>query len=125
MIRLLLVDDQPVIRQGLWRRLSLEPDMKVIGEASNGREAVSLAQQLAPDIVLMDIVMPEMDGISAAALMRTGALQSIVVLLSIYDDVSVRARARTAGASAFVNKNGEIEALIAAIRLAAEQKKTK
>ena len=100
MIRLVLVDDQPSVRQGLRMRLTLEPDMTVVGEASNGREAMTLVQQLAPDIVLMDVEMPEMDGIEASAVMRASTPQSAVVMLSIYDDVSTRARAHAAGAAA-------------------------
>jgi DNA-binding NarL/FixJ family response regulator len=124
MIRLVLVDDQSIVRQGLRRRLTLEPDMTVVGEASNGREAMTLLQQLTPDIVLMDVEMPEMDGISATAVMRASAPHSAVVLLSIYDDVSTRARGHAAGAAAFVDKSGAIEVLIATIRQAAEHKKT-
>ncbi len=71
MIRLVLVDDQPVVRQALRRRLALETDMAVVGEASNGREAMAIVQQLAPDIVLMDVEMPEMDGVSTTAAIHT------------------------------------------------------
>ena len=124
MIRLVLVDDQPGVRQGLRMRLTLEPDMTVVGEASNGREALTLVQQLAPDIVVMDVQMPEMDGIEAAAMMRASTPQSAVVMLSIYDDVSTRARAHAAGAVAFVTKSGAIEVLVATIRQAAEHRKT-
>ena len=124
MIRLVLVDDQPSVRQGLRMRLTLEPDMTVVGEASNGREAMTLVQQLAPDIVLMDVEMPEMDGIEASAVMRASTPQSAVVMLSIYDDVLTRARAHAAGAAAFVNKSGAIEVLVATIRQAAEHRKT-
>ena len=67
MIRLVLVDDQAAVRQGLRMRLLLEPDIAVIGEANSGKEALALVQQLCPDVVLMDIEMPDMDGISAAA----------------------------------------------------------
>ena len=124
MIRLVLVDDQPVVRQALRRRLALESDIAVVGEASNGREAVTLVEQLIPDIVLMDVEMPEKDGISATVIMRTIAPQSAVVLLSIHDDVSMRARAQRAGAAAFVHKSGEIDVLIDTIRGAAKPKKT-
>jgi DNA-binding NarL/FixJ family response regulator len=124
MIRLVLVDDQPGVRQGLRMLLTLEPDMTVVGEASNGREALTLAQQLAPDVVLMDVEMPEMDGIEAAAMMRASTPQSAVVMLSIHDDVSTRARTHAAGATAFVNKSGAIEALVATIRQAAQHRKT-
>jgi len=99
--------------------------MTVVGEASSGREAITLVQQLTPDIVLMDVEMPEMDGISATAEIRASTPQSAIVILSIYDDVSTRERAHAAGAAAFVNKSGEIEALIATIRQSAEQKKAR
>jgi DNA-binding NarL/FixJ family response regulator len=123
MIRLVLVDDQSVVRQGLRMRLTLEPDITVVGEASNGKEAMTLVHQLQPDIVLMDLLMPELDGIEAAALLRASTPPSAVVMLSIYDDASTRARAQVAGAAAFVNKSGAIEVLLATIRQTAEQRK--
>lgn len=124
MIRLVLVDDQPGVRQGLRMLLTLEPDITVVAEANTGREAVTLVQALSPDVVLMDVEMPEMDGIAAAAMIHDGSPQSAVVMLSIHDDMSVRARAHAAGAAAFVNKNGAVEGLVATIRQAAEQRKT-
>jgi DNA-binding NarL/FixJ family response regulator len=124
MIRLVLVDDLPGVRQGLRMLLTLEPDMTVVGEGSNGREAMILVQRLAPDVVLMDVEMPGMDGIEAAATIHAGIPQCAVVMLSIHDDVSTRARANAAGAAAFVNKNGAFEVLVATIRQAAEQRKT-
>ena len=99
-------------------RLLLEPDMTVVGEASNGKEALALVQQICPDVVLMDIEMPDMDGISTTALLRTMVPQSVVVILSINDDSVMRARAQKAGAMAFVEKRGSMEALLAAIRSA-------
>ena len=116
MIRLVLVDDQAAVRQGLRMRLLLEPDMAVIGEASNGKEALALIQQLCPDVVLMDIEMPDMDGISATAALRTIVPQSGIVILSIHDDSSMRTRAQRAGARAFVEKRGSMETLLTAIR---------
>lgn len=119
MIRLLLVDDQPAVRRGLEMRLHMEPDMQVVGEASTGKEALSLVQELAPDVVLMDVEMAEMDGIEAAAALREAVSQSAVVILSIHDDINTRKRAQAAGAVAFVEKRGATDALLAAIRLAA------
>ncbi len=121
MIRLLLVDDQPAVRRGLGLRLHLEPDIQVVGEASNGREALSLAQALSPDVVLMDVEMPEMDGIEATVALRIADPQSAVVILSIHDDVETRKRAQAAGAVAFVEKRGATDSLLAAIRQAARQ----
>ena len=119
MIRLLLVDDQPTVRRGLGLRLHLEPDMQVVGEAGNGKEALSLAQALSPDVVLMDVEMPEMDGIEATAALSAALSTSAVVILSIHDDAQIRGRAQAAGAVAFVEKRGATDSLLAAIRQAA------
>ena len=119
MIRVLLVDDQPVVRRGLRVRFQLEPDMQVIGEASTGSEALTLAQILTPDVVLMDIEMPDMDGIEATVALRTVVPQSIVVILSIHTDRQTRMKAQAAGAVAFVEKRGTTDILLAAIRQAA------
>ena len=124
MIRVLLVDDQPAVRRGLGLRLHLEPDMQVVGEAGTGKEALNLAQTLAPDVVLLDVEMPEMDGIEAAAALRTVVPLSAIVILSIHDDVQTRARAQAAGAVAFVAKGSTTDQLIATIRQAAEQPET-
>lgn len=95
--------------------------MAVVGEAGNGREATTLVEQLAPDVVLMDVEMPGMDGIAAAAVMREAAPQSAILMLSIHDDAVTKARAEAAGAAGFVGKNGAIEGLLATIRQVAEQ----
>jgi DNA-binding NarL/FixJ family response regulator len=121
MIRLLLVDDQPAVRRGLGLRFHLEPDLQVVGEASTGTEALALAQTLAPDVVLMDLAMPEMDGIEATAALRRMVPQSAVVILSIHDDAQTRRRAQEALAVAFVEKRGATDSLLAAIRQAAAQ----
>ena len=121
MIRVLLVDDQAVVRRALRVRFHLEPDLEVVGEASSGSEALSLAQTLTPDVVLMDLAMPGMDGIEATAALRRVVQQSVVVILSIYDDAQTRGRAQAAGAVAFVEKRGDTETLLSAIRLAAAQ----
>src|SRR5438876_3708828 len=102
MIKLLLVDDQSIVRQGLRRRLLLEPDIAVVGEASSGEQALELVESLAPDIVPMDVVMPGMDGITATMAMRANFPQSTVVMMSIHDDVHTRALVLAAGAAAFV-----------------------
>jgi DNA-binding NarL/FixJ family response regulator len=120
MIRLLLVDDQPVVRKGLRMRLTMEPDITVVGEASTGEEALVLVQSLAPDIVLMDVEMPGMDGITTTEVLRSRIPQSAVVMLSIYDDVLTRARAQAAGAAGFVEKRGAIEVLLTTIRQTAK-----
>jgi DNA-binding NarL/FixJ family response regulator len=115
-IRLLLVDDKPTVRRGLRIWLALEPNLEVVGEASDGSEAISLTHALRPDVVLMDVEMPGMDGISATAALRSVAPQSAVVILTLYDDTATRARAREAGAAAFVAKHLMEETLLAEIR---------
>jgi len=119
MIRVLLVDDQPVVRHALRVRFHLEPDLEVVGEASTGGEALVLAQALTPDVVLMDLQMPGMDGIEATAALHRVVPQSVVVILSIYDDEQTRGLARVAGAVAFVEKRGVTDNLLATIRKAA------
>src|SRR6266581_4167523 len=121
MIRVLLVDDQPAARRGLRVRFHLEPDMQVVGEASTGSEALTLVKELKPDVVLMDIEMPEMDGIEVTAALQTAVPQSAVVILSIHTDRQTRIRAQAAGAVAFVEKRGTTDTLLAAIRQAAGQ----
>lgn len=118
MIKLLLVDDQPSVRMGLRMRLALETDVTIVGEAGDGEAALSLAQTLHPDVIVMDVQMPRMDGISATAALRSVAPRSSVVLLSLYDDAATRARGQEAGALAFVQKQGTMDALLTAIRQA-------
>jgi DNA-binding NarL/FixJ family response regulator len=116
MIKLLLVDDQSIVRQGLRRRLLLEPDISVVGEASNGEQALELVQSLNPDIVLMDVEMPGMDGITATATILDSTSHCTVVMMSIHDDIHTRTRALAAGATAFVEKRGAVEVLLSTIR---------
>ena len=115
-IRLLLVDDRPDVRKGLRIWLALDPNMEVVGEASDGAEAISLARTLRPDVILMDVEMPGMDGISATAALRSAAPQSAVVILTLYDDATTRTLAREAGAAAFVAKHQMEETLLAEVR---------
>ena len=115
-IGVLLVDDRPTVRRGLRMWLEVEPEVSVVGEAADGEEAVSLAEKLRPDVVLMDVKMPGVDGIEA-----TGKLQAVdpciaVVILSLYDDTDTRVRARNAGAAAFVAKHRMKPELLVTIR---------
>lgn len=118
MIRVLLVDDQLVVRRGLRMCFQLEPDMQVVGEASTGKEAIALARTLTPDVVLVDIEMAEMDGIEVTTALRAIVPQSAIVILSIHTDRQTQIRARAAGAVAFVEKRGTTDLLLAAIRQA-------
>ena len=94
----------------------MEPDIVVIGEASSGEQALELVHALSPDIVLMDVEMPGMDGITATAALHANTPDGAVVMMSIHDDAITRARAQAAGAVAFVEKSGTLEVLLATIR---------
>jgi DNA-binding NarL/FixJ family response regulator len=118
MITLLLVEDEPLVRHGLRTWLERDAEMTVVGEASDGAEAITLAQALEPDVVLMDISLPTMDGISAAAALRATVPHSAVVFLSLYDDAATRARADAVGGATFVGKHEGVRALRSAIRQA-------
>lgn len=119
MITLLVVDDQPSVRRGLRMRLALEPDLMTLGEASNGLEALTAVGALNPDVVVMDVDMPHMDGIAATQRLARVAPATAVVILSIHDDEATRQRARAAGAAAFVAKQAGDRALLEAIYAAA------
>jgi NarL family two-component system response regulator LiaR len=89
-IRVLIADDHGVVRQGLTMYLGLDPEIEVIGEAANGEEAVTMARDLEPDVVLMDLLMPVMDGISATEEIKAGSTEvEVVALTSVLDDGAV------------------------------------
>jgi DNA-binding NarL/FixJ family response regulator len=117
-IRIMIADDHKVVRRGLRTFLELDPEMVVVGEAADGAEAVRLANQLQPDIVLMDLLMPEMDGIAATALIRRTLPETeVLALTSVLEDASVVGAVR-AGAIGYLLKDTEAEALCRAIRAA-------
>ncbi len=118
-IRLLLVDDHGVVRQGLRLFLKYDPDLEVVGEASDGAEALRLARELKPDVVLMDLLMPVMDGISATAAIRRELPDTeVLALTSVLEDASVVGAVR-AGAIGYLLKDTQAEALCQAIKAAA------
>ncbi len=119
MLTILIVDDQPSVLDALRQCFALEPDIQIVGKARDGASALALAQELHPDIVLTDIKMPNMDGLSATRVLRQIEPKIKVIILSIYDDSSTRAQALSAGAVEFVGKHDPAEALLAAIRRAA------
>jgi two-component system, NarL family, response regulator NreC len=117
--RILLADDHAVVRQGFKMLLSAQGDMEIVGEASNGREAVELAEQLKPDIVVMDVAMPELNGIEATRRLAGSAPHTRVIALSMHkDSVYVREILR-AGARGYLLKDSGAEDLVRAIRAVA------
>ncbi|MFI6558816.1 response regulator [Streptomyces sp. NPDC050534] len=119
-IRVLLVDDQPMIRTGFRLILESEPDIDVVGEASDGDEAVAGTEALKPDIVLMDIRMPGMDGVEATRRIVRSGSKSRVVILTTFDLDAHVVDALRAGASAFLVKDGPADSLVGAIRTVAD-----
>ncbi|HVB25147.1 MAG TPA: response regulator transcription factor [Ktedonobacteraceae bacterium] len=118
-IRVLIVDDHKVVRQGLRLFLRVDPDIEIVGEAANGAEAVERARQLAPDVVLMDILMPVMDGIAATAAIRKERPEiEVLGLTSILEDSAVVEIMR-AGAIGYLLKDLDGDDLCRAIRAAA------
>ncbi|MFI1352818.1 response regulator [Streptomyces sp. NPDC020898] len=120
MIRVLLTDDQPLVRHGLRVLIADQPGLEVAGEAANGEEAVRLAARLAPDVVVMDIRMPEMDGIEATRQIcaAPGTPPKVLVLTTFDDDEYVYGALR-AGASGFLVKDMDMDEILAAIRIVA------
>ena len=116
MIRLLIVDDQAAVRQGLHMLLATTPDVFVVGEACSGEAALDLAALLSPDVVLMDVELPGMDGIATTRAFHRLRPQAGIIVLSIHDDEHTRTLAQSAGAAAFVAKSMAPDTLLAAIR---------
>ncbi|HJT57139.1 MAG TPA: response regulator transcription factor [Ktedonobacteraceae bacterium] len=118
-IRILLVDDHAVVRKGLRTFLSYDSDLEVVGEAADGAEALSMARKLTPDVVLMDLLMPGMDGIAATAAIRRELPEiEVLALTSVLEDASVVGAVR-AGAIGYLLKDTQAEALCQAIKAAA------
>jgi two-component system, NarL family, response regulator NreC len=116
--RVLLADDHTLIRAGLRMVVDSEPDLTVVGEANDGREAVRLAGQLKPDVVVMDIGMPKLNGIEASRQIRTELPDTQVVMLSMHSDEAYVLRALKAGAKAYLLKDSAEADLARAIRAA-------
>ena len=118
-IRVLLADDQQLMREGLRVLLDLTPDIRVIGEAGDGAEAVERAQQLCPDVVLMDVRMPRLDGVAATRRLHDTCPEVKVIILTTFDDDEYVFEGLRAGAVGYLLKDTPSEQLFAAIRAAA------
>ena len=118
-IRILIADDHSVVRQGLKMFLGLDPELEVVGEAANGEEAVRKAGELHPDVVLMDLLMPKMDGITATATIRRAQPDTeVIALTSVLEDATVVSAVR-AGAIGYLLKDTQADELCGAIHAAA------
>jgi DNA-binding NarL/FixJ family response regulator len=115
----LLVDDEPLVRLGFSMVLAAHDDLQVVGEAGNGAEAVELAGRLRPDVVVMDVRMPVLDGVAATRRIVSAGLPSRIVVLTTFDLDEYAFAALQAGASGFLLKNTEPAVLVAAIRTVA------
>ncbi|NLX70805.1 MAG: response regulator transcription factor [Clostridiales bacterium] len=115
-IKVLIADDHSLIRKGLEQLLELEGDIEVIGEASNGKEAVEKAIQLNPDVILMDVNMPVQNGVNAIRELKENGCKAKVVVLTIHDDQEYLVEAVKVGADGYIMKDAEIDHLIKAIR---------
>ena len=115
-MRVLLVDDHPVVRQTLRMLLEREHDIEVVGEASNGRQGVELTRQLRPDVVLMDLRMPEMDGIAATRILHAEIPDLCVIGLSMFDHDKEAEAMGDAGAMDYVSKSITTDQLLAVLR---------
>ena len=115
-IHLLLADDHEAFRRTLRELLEEEPDLRVIAEAADGRQAVSLARELSPDVVLMDVAMPVLDGIRATREITSDLPATAVLGLSVHNDRHLAGAMLEAGAAGYLPKDGELSVLIRAIR---------
>ena len=123
-VRVLIVDDHPVVRDGLAGMLAGQPDMDVVAEAANGREALLLVQRHDPDVVLMDLRMPEMDGVAAITAMREKGFRAGVLVLTTYDRDEDIVPAVEAGATGYLLKDTPRDELFRAVRAASRGEPT-
>ncbi|MFL6447000.1 MAG: response regulator [Bryobacteraceae bacterium] len=114
-IRILIADDHGIVRQGLRSVLSRDPDFTIVGEAANGREAVSLAEKLAPNVIIIDIAMPELNGIESASQICKEHPEIKVIILSMHSDETYVLRALNAGAKGYLLKDSAEVDLVRAV----------
>jgi len=118
-VRLLIADDHSVVREGLRMFLALDPELEIVGEATTGEEAIQLARELHPQVVLMDLLMPGIDGVAATGTIRSEMPDvEVIALTSVLDDTAVTGAIR-AGAIGYLLKNTEADELRQAVKSAA------
>jgi len=116
--RLLIVDDYALMRKLTQGMLEGEPDLEVVGEAVNGRHALELCRRLHPDVVLMDVKMPEMDGLTAARAIKEEMPAISILMVSAYESEDYRQEAASAGAAGYILKDADRHELLEAVRAA-------
>ena len=114
-IRLMLVDDHDVVRAGLKAFLESQGDFEIVAEAGNGEEAIRQAELVKPDVIIMDITMPGMDGMEATRIIRINCPDSLILALTVHDDKQYFIKMLTAGASGYITKQSAVDELVAAI----------
>jgi DNA-binding NarL/FixJ family response regulator len=114
--RIVLCDDHAAFRQVISIVLGLEADLEIVGEAADGREAIALVDELRPDVLVLDIAMPVMDGLEALEHLQAASPDTRVVMLTAVASSSIRSRALEGGAIAFIEKGADIEDVVAQIR---------
>ncbi|MCB0022731.1 MAG: response regulator transcription factor [Caldilinea sp.] len=119
-VRLLLVDDHPIVRTGLRMLFQSEPDMVVVGEVNGGEEALEAVQTLHPDVVIMDVAMPGMNGIEATRRIKESSPETAVLALTMHEDEQYFFAMLHAGASGYIPKRAAPDDLVSAIRVVAE-----
>ncbi len=115
-VRVLLADDQDLVRTGVRLILEAEDDMEVVGEAADGQEAIRIVSELHPDVLLLDVAMPVMDGLEALPLIRESAPRTHIVMLTGVSSEMIRRRALEGGASLFIEKGIDVESLVDQIK---------
>ncbi|TAK80397.1 MAG: response regulator transcription factor [Betaproteobacteria bacterium] len=121
-IRVVLAEDQRMVREALGALLAREPDIEIIGEAANGREAIERALELRPDVLVLDISLPEVEGMEVARTLRLRAPEVKVLALSVHNDPHIVREMLKAGAAGYVDKSSALEELVRAIRLVVQGK---
>jgi two-component system response regulator NreC len=119
-IRILIVDDHEIVRRNITALLKIESDFEVVGTAANGREAIQLAESTQPDVIVMDVAMPELDGIRAAGEIQKFNSAVSIIMLSMHYSSALVQQARSNGASGYILKQDATRQLIPAVRAAHE-----